>query len=151
MELLLRRLHLFDECTIGDLFINGRRECYVLEDTVREQPGVPVEQWKVPGKTAIPAGRYPVVIDYSNRFKKMMPHILDVPGFSGIRIHSGNTAADTEGCLLTGLTWNTDKPDWVGHSRAAFEMFFDELELALHAGQECWITIESTPSTASRV
>jgi hypothetical protein len=72
------------------------RECFVLEDTVRD-PGV-----KIPEETAIPAGRYRVIVDWSNRFRKYSFHILDVPNFSGIRIHSGNTAEDTEGCLLVG-------------------------------------------------
>ena len=76
------------------------RSFWVLEDQVREVVGEPVSEWKVPGKTAIPAGRYKVLITFSNRFQKLMPQLMDVPGFTGVRIHAGNTAADTEGCLL---------------------------------------------------
>jgi hypothetical protein len=80
---------------MGQLYIDGHYECWVLEDTVRDGP-------KVPGKTAIPYGTYRVVKDYSNRFKRVMFHLLDVPNFAGIRIHSGNTVWDTEGCPLVG-------------------------------------------------
>ena len=84
------------EYTIGKLYIDGHYLCDTLEDTVRN--GV-----KIAGKTAIPAGKYKVKKTMSPRFKKILPEILNVPGFSGVRIHSGNTAADTDGCLLLGL------------------------------------------------
>ena len=84
------------EYTIGKLYIDGHYLCDTLEDTVRK--GV-----KIVGKTAIPAGKYKVKKTMSPRFKKILPEILNVPGFSGVRIHAGNTAADTDGCLLLGL------------------------------------------------
>lgn len=84
------------EYTIGKLYIDGHYLCDTLEDTVRN--GV-----KIAGKTAIPAGKYKVKKTMSPRFKKILPEILNVPGFSGVRIHAGNTAADTDGCLLLGL------------------------------------------------
>jgi Steigviridae/Suoliviridae L,D-carboxypeptidase/transpeptidase len=97
MELVSTRRWYTSTSTIGELSNgSGDRFCFVLEDTVRD-PGI-----KVPGKTAIPAGRYRLVVDWSNRFRKYAFHILDVPNFAGIRIHSGNTDADTEGCLLVG-------------------------------------------------
>ena len=58
---------------------------------------------KIAGKTAIPSGMYRVKKTFSPRFKKILPEILEVEGFSGVRIHAGNTAKDTEGCLLLGL------------------------------------------------
>jgi hypothetical protein len=81
--------------TIGDLLIDHKIFCHTLEDVVRLK-GAP----KINGETAIPAGRYSVILTMSNRFKRIMPEILKVPGFSGIRIHGGNTAKDTEGCII---------------------------------------------------
>lgn len=97
MKLTLKRNFKGPDYTIGKLYIDGHYFCDTLEDTVR-----PAGQ-KIAGKTAIPAGDYKVIKSYSPRFKKILPEILDVPGFSGVRIHAGNTAKDTEGCLLLGL------------------------------------------------
>ncbi|HSY50387.1 MAG TPA: DUF5675 family protein [Thermoanaerobaculia bacterium] len=133
MQLHLKRTTPTSKSTIGELSIDGAFECYVLEDVVRPA-GV-----KVDGETAIPAGTYNVIIDYSNRFARQMPHILDVPNFQGIRIHSGNTAVDTEGCLLLGQTKDVD---FVGESKAAFAAFFPKLEAALSGGQQVTITID---------
>src|SRR5574343_644688 len=96
MILKLTRREFHPEKTIGDLSIDGFLYCNTLEDTVRP-PGE-----KIPGQTAIPAGRYEVRLTYSQRFKCAMPQLMNVPGFEGIRIHSGNTEADTAGCLLVG-------------------------------------------------
>ncbi|MEM4261036.1 MAG: DUF5675 family protein [Candidatus Woesearchaeota archaeon] len=90
----LRNLYT-DHSTRGILIIDNQRFCYTLEDVVR-----PRLSPKVPGKTAIPADRYEIVINFSNRFKRQMPLLLNVPNFSGIRIHGGNTAENTEGCIL---------------------------------------------------
>ncbi len=79
--------------TEGDLFVNGEWFAFTLEDVVRTGK-------KVYGKTAIPAGKYKVAATFSNRFKKVMTQILDVPGFDGIRIHQGITADDSLGCIL---------------------------------------------------
>ena len=85
MEIIVAREHRNPTCTIGNMYVDGNYFAYTLEDVVRPD-GV-----KVPNETAIPAGRYKVVISYSNRFKRRMPEILEVPMFSGIRIHGGNT------------------------------------------------------------
>lgn len=127
------------DCTIGELFIDSIPECFSLEDKVREIEGQPVEAWKVKGQTAIPVGTYPVTITYSNRFKRDLPLVGQVPGFEGIRIHPGNTAEDTEGCLLVGRT-KTDKA--VGESRAAFNQLFDKIKSALDSGDTVSIEIE---------
>ena len=121
MELALIRRVFTSRSTIGDLLVDGSWQCLTLEDRFHDGP-------KVPGETAIPEGKYRVVIDYSFRFKRLLPLLLDVPGFTGIRIHPGNTDADTEGCILVGLT---EQPDFIGRSVAAFNPLFARLQGAL--------------------
>ncbi|GAB2941418.1 hypothetical protein GCM10027048_02260 [Hymenobacter coalescens] len=121
-------------CTLSEWFVDGKAECFGCEDVVRPA-GAP----KVPGKTAIPAGTYQVVNSYSKRFQQYLPLLLNVPGFEGIRIHSGNTAADTEGCLLPGGTLLPDKTG-VGNSRKAFIRLFAKLK-AVEKAERITITI----------
>jgi hypothetical protein len=142
-HLTLQRNKLSDKSTLGSLSIGDVFECFTLEDKVREVPGHPVSSWKIPNQTAIPAGTYQVIIDMSARFKRLMPHILDVPGFDGIRIHWGNTDVDTDGCILLGKT--IGGPDFIGESRVAFDAFFSKLQAALEQG-DVYITIENTVS-----
>jgi len=130
MKLNLKRLHKTDKSTIGELSIDGKFECYTLEDVERAE--------KVFGKTAIPKGTYEVIMTMSNRFKRMMPLLLNVPGYEGVRIHSGNKAEDTEGCLLLGKTRGVDV---IGESRDAIAAFYPKLEAALKVGKVT-ITIE---------
>ena len=125
MNLKLTRFEFGDTYTIGKLYVDNVFECYTLEDKVR-----PLEE-KILNKTAIPAGTFKVIIDMSNRFKKEMPHILNVPGFEGVRIHSGNTDKDTEGCILLGTTWT--KGNFIGNSKIAFNSFFKKLLTAKEA------------------
>ncbi|HXU13765.1 MAG TPA: DUF5675 family protein [Terriglobales bacterium] len=141
MELTLQREPSTEESTPGKLFINGEFECFTLEDMVRELPGVRVAAWKVVSQTAIPTGTYNVTIDMSQRFGREMPHILDVEDFDGVRIHSGNTSADTEGCILIGQARNG--PDEVINSRPAFNAFFPKLQAAISNGERVTITIEA--------
>jgi hypothetical protein len=130
MEMTLRRQPSTLHSTIGDLsYGEGKFFGYTLEDVVREV--------KIPKQTAIPPGRYKVIIDKSTRFKRLMPHILDVPEFEGVRIHAGNTDVDTEGCVLVGLTRDTD---FIGRSKVAFDLFFSLLTGWLKE-DECFITI----------
>jgi len=131
MELkVTRRLNSEKSC-IGELYIDGEFFCNTLEDRVREE-GV-----KVQGQTAIPAGRYKVIADWSNRFQKIMPHILAVPGFEGIRIHCGNSDKDTSGCLLLGLY--TGEDNFISQSRDTFYNFKEKI-----LGQEnVFITLEN--------
>jgi hypothetical protein len=109
VELLLARKWFSPVATVGELFVAGRHQCFTLEDFVREGE-------KVPGATAIPAGRYALKVNYSRRFNMVLPILQDVPGFTGIRIHAGNDAGDTEGCILVGRTRGED---WIGESKAA--------------------------------
>lgn len=115
MDIELRRLFGNNKSTIGILrFPNAlgylAQWCYTLEDAVRTM--------KIPGITAIPAGRYEVTRTMSSRFRVMMPVLINVPNFTGIRIHHGNTAQDTEGCILVGANAQRDT---VGNSRLAYD------------------------------
>lgn len=91
---------------MGEMFIDGRPFGYILEDKDRglnsSMSVAEIKLRKVFGQTAIPYGDYEVALSYSNRFKKTMPLLLNVKGFDGVRIHGGNTDADTLGCPLLG-------------------------------------------------
>lgn len=135
MELALKRYECGAEVTHGKLYVNGDFQCDILEDMDRqlENGGE-----KVYGQTCIPRGRYRVTLTYSNRFNRVLPLLNDVPQFSGIRIHPGNSIADTEGCLLPG----TRKDNLVLKSRDAFNALFSRLSVASNSGDEIWITVE---------
>lgn len=122
MNLLLMRRWLTERSTIGELLVDGAPECFVLEDRYR----LPWES-KVPGQTCIPCGCYDIVITHSQRFKRELPLLLNVRNFQGVRIHPGNTDADTEGCLLPGRKRG---PDVVTESKAAFDALFEKLQRA---------------------
>jgi len=117
MEIKIKRLHRTDHSTIGELSIDGKFECFTLEDIERD--------FKIKSETAIPKGTYKVIINRSNRFKRLLPLLLNVPNFEGIRIHSGNTNHDTEGCILVGLTRSQD---FIGQSRKAFNKLFKKMQ-----------------------
>lgn len=142
MNLEIKRTSFFPTCTIGELYVDGVKECYTLEDTVREVPSKPVEEWKIPKETAIPYGKYRVTVDFSNRFHRSLPLLLGVRGFVGIRIHPGNTSVDTEGCILVGQIWSEKNPTFIGASRAAFAGLFEKIQGAIQSGQEVWVTID---------
>lgn len=98
MKLHVQRSYKGQFYTIGDLFVNGTYLCNTLEDTVRL---LTIEK-KIPGKTAIPAGKYKVIVNKSPKFKRDLPRLLDVPHFEGVLIHRGNIPEHTEGCILVG-------------------------------------------------
>lgn len=130
MELKLIRETFTDTSTIGKLFINGVFHAFVLEDKVREQ--------KIKSVTAIPKGRYEIAITYSNRFKQLMPLLLNVPNFEGVRIHWGNYSADSDGCLLVGTTKGVDM---IGNSRLAYSKLLKLLQDAIKK-EKIFITIQ---------
>lgn len=138
MKLRLERQASGTSCTIGELFIDDQPWCATLEDVIREKPGVPVSDWKIAGRSAIPAGTYRVEVTYSPRFKCDLPLLYDVPGFTGVRIHAGNTDADTEGCVLVG-TWKGG--EMIYKSRAMLASVLDMLEIAKIAKREVSIDV----------
>jgi hypothetical protein len=125
MKLKLLRIFFAETYTIGKLFIDGVFFCDVLEDKVRDyDKDGKLDEPKVYGETAIPYGTYKMILDYSAHFKAILPHILDVPGFEGIRIHWGNIPKNTLGCLLLGK--NTEKGK-VTESKVTYVKFIDKL------------------------
>lgn len=138
MRLEIKRDDKSAERALGKLSVDGNTQFYTVEDTVREQPGVPVAQWKVDGKTAIPAGEYNVIINMSARFQRLMPLLENVPGFSGVRIHSGNSELDTEGCIIVGYGRCSTG---VTQSRAAVAHLQGDIQRALDAGDKVTIKI----------
>jgi len=102
-KLLLERIVKEEEYTLGKLYINGKYFCDTIEDKVRLLNSY---EDKVYSETAIPIGVYKVVLSYSNRFKRILPEVLNVMFFKGIRIHAGNTAEDSAGCILVGKNRN---------------------------------------------
>lgn len=137
MKLQVDRFAFSDECTIGRMSINDEYFCWTLEDPFRVN-------YKVFGETCIPGGLYKVIIDESNRFKRRMPHILDVPNFTGIRIHKGNTAANTKGCILVGYKRTNNS---VFESGLAFDALFDKLDVAEHNEDPIYLLIREVVET----
>lgn len=114
---------------IGKLYIDGVYFSDVLEDVDRglddAMDEATIKKLKVKGQTAIPTGIYQVLLTYSPKYKRIMPLINNVKGYSGIRIHSGNTAKDTEGCLLVGKNKEVGK---VLESRITYNALFKRLQ-----------------------
>lgn len=106
MELNVKRIARKDGYTIGRLFINNEYFCDTLEDTDRGLKDTmqvnEILAKKVKAETAIPTGKYDVILTFSPRFKRVLPLLLNVKGYEGVRAHAGNTNKDTEGCLLVG-------------------------------------------------
>lgn len=125
MRLTLIRIANKPAYTIGKLYIDGCYYCDVLEDVDRglddDMKESEILNKKIKGQTAIPTGIYPVKITYSPKYKKLMPLIDNVKGYQGIRIHSGNTHKDTEGCLLVGKNKEVGK---VLESRKTFNALY---------------------------
>ena len=125
MQLVLERNASDVEATIGKLYIDDVFFCYTLEDVQRDV--------KIQNETAIPTGTYKVLITMSPKFKRLLPLLIDVPGFDGIRIHPGNTAKDTDGCILVGDSFTRD---FVTNSVTTFNKLFDKIK-----GEDITITI----------
>lgn len=129
MELKLIRDKFSNDSTIGKLYINGEYFCETLEDKVREV--------KIPSLTAIKAGKYEVIVNFSNRFKQQMPLLLNVPNFEGVRIHWGNYSKDTDGCILLG---QTRSENFIGQSVTTYKIFMKVLS-RVSKTEKIWLTI----------
>ena len=142
MELKLERKYRSNNYCIDKLYINGKYFSDALEDPDRGLTDTmsleEIKRIKVKGDTCIPYGTYNVTITYSPRFKKNLPLINNVKGFDGIRIHSGNTPQDTEGCLLLGLNKVKGR---VVDSKVTVNKFIDIVQEALNKGEKVTITI----------
>lgn len=152
MELILRRISLNDDYTIGHLYIDGEYFCDTLEDRVRDynKDGDLDDEGerKIYGETAIPYGKYKITLDiqspkYSSRASYMwcsgfLPRLLDVPHFEGILIHAGNTAADSAGCILVGQNKVKGR---VINSMITLKSLYERLKNAADKNEEIWITI----------
>lgn len=139
MKLTLKRIALRPTYTIGKLYIDDVYFCDTIEDTVRDlnkNGKFDNGEKKIHSKTAIPYGTYEIKWTYSPRFKKHTPQLMNVPSFEGIRIHAGNTSADTEGCLILGKNKQVGK---VLNSRATINKFYPIIKEACYNGK---VTIE---------
>ena len=149
-EMVLERFAKMATYTVGHLYVMQEPEMKCIDgqlvtedkrylcDTLEPKRRNLKKEKKVPGHTAIPEGRYRVLITKSYRFQRWLPILLDVPGFSGIRIHAGNYPGGTQGCILPGYN---RKKGMVINSRAALQMVMLEMTAALDRGEEVWITI----------
>lgn len=129
------------KATEGDLSLDGSPVCVTLEDhSPWGKPGAV----KIPGRTCIPPGRYKVVLVNSPRFGPDTLSLVGVPQFTYICIHSGNTSAQTDGCILVGQDATAPDDDWIGKSAAALKSLKALVLPRLRAGEEGWITITET-------
>ena len=136
--------------TLGSLFINDKFFCYTLEDVDRKLKSTDAEEFvrahKVKANTAIPSGEYRMILSMSNRFKRIMPEVLNVKGFQGIRFHGGNTHHDSEGCILVAKQRNVNKPSsWQGIKNWVFgsqeKQLVAEMQKALGKGEKIDLSI----------
>lgn len=135
MKLVLNRIAKKPLYTIGRLFVDGKYFCDTLEDRCRDLD----KEEKVMHETAIPAGVYEVIVNVSVKFKRKLPLLLNVPYFTGIRIHRGNTDKDTSGCILVG---ENKQPGRVINS-TGYELRLTELiEIAMLSGEKITIQVQ---------
>ena len=139
MIITLRRIAMKDTYTIGKLYIDGVYFCETVEDKDRglddSMEESVIKERKVYGETAIPLGTYKVEITYSPKFKKNLPLLYNVKGFEGIRIHSGNTAKDSLGCIIVG---KNKKVGMVLDSRSTMTKL---MKILTNTKENIWLTI----------
>ena len=135
MEILTDRVFLGEKYTIGNMFVNGMYVCDTIEDRVRILNS---EKDKVKDETAIPKGRYKVILSYSPHFKRVLPELIDVPYFKNIRIHNGNDETHSSGCLVVGLNKVKGK---VVDSKVTLDKLMAILQPAWDKKEDIYITI----------
>jgi hypothetical protein len=136
MELKVVRSLRNETSTLGKMYLNDEFYAYTCEDKVRDLNGD--RSKKVQDQTAIDTGRYEVVLSYSNHFQKYLPLLLSVPCFDGIRIHGGNTAADSSGCILIGA--NTDSKNCISNCASKVNNLVATLK-EVEKKEKIWIEI----------
>lgn len=141
MNLVVYRSWKLPTYTIGRLLIEAEYQCNTLEDPVRQlldDDGDGQLEGKVWGATAIPEGKYRITMSFSPKFKRRLPLLNRVPGFTGVRIHAGNSAADTAGCILVGENKIRGR---LINSRCWENVIVEKIEAAITAGEKVYITI----------
>ena len=146
MDLILKRIARQTGYTIGRLYVvepddklpDGEKLTYLTDTLEPQWRDLKGGAYKIRGRTAIPEGRYPLVVTRSPKFGKWLPLLMQVPGFEGVRIHSGNTAADTQGCILVG---ENRKKGMVLNSRTAMKRLMQLLD-SRKAGEAAWIQVD---------
>ena len=143
MEIKLTRFLFGEDFTVGKLSCNDKA-WYIIEDADRNLKQTDtlehLKATKIHGCTAIPYGRYQVIINRSQRFKINLPLLLNVPNWSGVRMHIGNYQTDTEGCLLPGKGYSV-KDKMVTGSKIAFGEVYELIENAIKRNETVFITI----------
>lgn len=147
MEIILERKIHNEDSTEGNLYVNGKWFCNTIEDRVRAKPGEWKKELKIYGKTAIPYGRYPVLVTWSNRFKRLLTAILNVPDFEGIRIHNGTSELSSAGCVIVSYK-DDDANHKLINDKGAMNDLCDLVYKAQH-NEKVWIEIVDHKEDAS--
>lgn len=140
MEILLERKFFHEDCTEGNLYVDGKWFAHVIEDKVRAKAGFWKRILKVYAETAIPYGKYPVMVTWSNRFKRQLTGIFNVPDFEGIRIHNGTSAKSSAGCPIISYKIGTE-PKTLLNDKSAMNDLCSMVEQAQKTGK-VFITIQ---------
>lgn len=130
-------LHPAENATLGRMYLDNVFFCHTCEDDDRFLEGGVTE--KIHGRTAIPRGRYRLITSFSNRFQRVLPLVVDVPSFTGVRIHGGNRAEDSHGCILAGKVRTATG---VAQCADSVSRIIDQIDSGEEMGIETWLEIE---------
>lgn len=146
MELILERKIHNQTSTEGNLYVNGKWFCNTIEDVVRAKPGEWKKELKVYAKTAIPYGKYPVLVTWSNKFNRQLTGVFDVPDFEGIRIHNGTSENSSAGCIIVSYK-DDDANHRLVNDKAAMNDLCNLVEEA-QKKEKVWLTIKDYEPSA---